>query len=152
MDAGIPKVRAGRGSDDFLLCCGHKAFDTVDVSGLNSGLLSTGHFYLFHHIVRRDMRRQMLGLGEAGGVGGGGVAGGIGGAAAGEGEAGGAGRGAGEEAWWREHAEWNQHKYVRLTASRPPAAKLSGGGPLEPSAPANSKKPFDSSPLTWACP
>ncbi|CAI5457864.1 unnamed protein product [Closterium sp. Yama58-4] len=53
MDAGIPKVRAGRGSDDFLLCCGHKAFDTVDVSSLNSGLLSTGHFYLFHHIEKR---------------------------------------------------------------------------------------------------
>ncbi|CAI5531817.1 unnamed protein product [Closterium sp. Naga37s-1] len=67
MDAGIPKVRAGRGSDDFLLCCGHKAFDTVDVSLLNSGLLSTGHFYLFHHIVRRDMRRQMLGLAGGGG-------------------------------------------------------------------------------------
>ncbi|GJP35771.1 hypothetical protein CLOM_g20298 [Closterium sp. NIES-68] len=97
MDAGIPKVRAGRGSDDFLLCCGQRAFDTVDVSNLNSGLLSTGHFYLFHKIVRRDMRHQMLGGGGDGG-------------------------GVGEELWWREHAEWNQHKYVRLTASRPAAS------------------------------
>eukprot|EP00897_Mesotaenium_endlicherianum_P010242 jgi/Mesen1/9246/ME000006S09248 len=60
MDAGVPQVRAGRRTRDFLLC-NRRAFATIDASALKSGLLTTGHFYLFHDIVRADMRYMVDG-------------------------------------------------------------------------------------------
>ena len=60
MDVGAPQIRAGRGTDDFLLCHSD-AFTTVDVTELKSGLLTTGHFYLFHKIVRADIQHVLSG-------------------------------------------------------------------------------------------
>eukprot|EP00850_Spirogloea_muscicola_P014109 SM000099S25215 [mRNA] locus=s99:273413:276903:- [translate_table: standard] len=62
MDYGMPQLRAGRKTKDFLLCRNY--FDTVDVSALKTGYLTTGHFYLFHNIVNADIVHTMQGLRE----------------------------------------------------------------------------------------
>lgn len=63
MDKGPPKLRAGRRTKEFLLC--NDTFSTIDASALKTGLLTTGHFYLFHRIVRADMRHVLEGKEES---------------------------------------------------------------------------------------
>lgn len=61
-DRGIPQVRAGRRTKDMLLC-NSDMFSTIDASSLKTGLMTTGHFYLFHRIVRQDMQHMLNGGG-----------------------------------------------------------------------------------------
>lgn len=59
LDRGTPQIRAGRRTKEFLLC--NNTFDTIDASALKQGLLTSGHFYLFHKIVSADIRHLLDG-------------------------------------------------------------------------------------------